>query len=185
MAIVGLSKDLLVNDPDLTPMRMLIYWQGQGRFKAKPELALPQWNAYDVQNIDSSELKWMWNNWDDAKAQYLDVWAEVPAGALDADVPVGFPDRDIFDEDGNIIGTKTWRERSNYIIKHDDATSAVMSMSPKDSNGNNLTGQNTHDVVKLFLDTVDGLASRTINNCYSGATDIATIKATYNPPEEV
>lgn len=181
MARIAFSKYVLVNDPDLTPMRMVMYYSGAGRFKQLSPIG--NFNVYDVQSIESQELKYAFNNWDDVKLDTLDVWAEVPASALDSNVPDGFPDRLIYDDEGVAIGIKTWLERSNSIIKHDDALSAVMSMSPKDSFDNNLVNGNTRAVVKQFLDLVDGLANRTIDHCHSGK-DIAVIKAVYNPPVE-
>ena len=76
---------------------------------------------------------------------------------------------------------KSWAERCNYIVKHDDPTRAILSMSPKDSNDNNLANGNTASEVKAFMDLVNGLSGYTIDNIYSGA-DIQTIKALYLPP---
>ena len=177
MAQVYLSKDILVDPADTQPMQMVWYWFLIGRFKRLPPVG--QGALLDIQNLDSQELKWIWNHWDDAKAAFLDVWAELPSSVLTTDVPALFPDSEVYDENGDFLRYKTWEERSNYIVKHDDPTSIVMSMSPKDSNNNNIATVNTYDVVKLFLDYVDGRADRTIDNCYSGATDLAAIRATY------
>ena len=178
-ARIGVTKNFYINDTQA--FRTIQWYEDTGRFV--PQGVIGGFATFDVFQIQTDELKYIYNNWTDMRADRMDIWAEVPSAALDNNVPVGFPDRIKYDAEGVAIGIKTWRERSNYIVKHDDPTKAIVSMSPRDSNYNNLASGNTSQNVKDFMDLIIGLTGYTIDNIYSGA-GIQGIKATYLPPEE-
>ena len=174
-AEIGVTKTFYINDTEA--FRTIQWYEATGRFV--PKGVQGGFAVFDVFQVQTGELKFMYANWSEIRVQKLDVWAVVPASALNSNVPAGFSDRLNYDENGDPVSIKTWAERSNYIIKHDDPSTAIISMSPKDANNNNLASGNTAAMVKQFIDLVVGIGD--IDDIYSG-TGIQSIKAVYLPP---
>jgi len=174
-AEIGVTKTFYLTDTET--FRLIQWYEATGRFV--PKGVQGGFAVFSVFQVQTGEIKYFYANWDNLRAQKMDIWAVVPASALDTNVPSGFSDRLNYDENGDPVGIKTWAERSNYVIKHDDPTTAILSMSPKDANNNNLASGNTAAMVKQFIDLVVGIGD--IDDIYSGS-GIQGIKAIYLPP---
>ena len=87
-ARIGITKNFYITDTQA--FRQIQWYEDTGRFV--PKGVIGGFATFDVFQIQTDELKYIYDNWTDMRADRMDIWAEIPSGALNNNVPVGFPD---------------------------------------------------------------------------------------------